>query len=456
LEERFPETPETQPELLAYHFTEAGLHEQAVGYWQQAGQKAIQRSANVEAIALLSQGLEQLRTLPDTSERALQELTFQRTLGVPLMATKGFATPEVERAYARARELCERVGDTSQLGPVLFGLWGLYEVRGDLQTAREVAEQLLTLAQHKNDSALILQGHRALGDTLWWLGAFASARAHLERGIALYDPQQHHSHAFLYGQDPGMGCLTYAALTLWCLGYPDQALQRGHEALTLMQGLSHPFSQAFALNMAARLSSLRREWQVVQERNEELMALSTAHGFAQMVTSGMRVRGLVLFMNGQEEEGLANMRQGMDAYQAIGAVLTRIPSLALLGEAYGKRGQPEEGLCILVEALTLVEKIGMYYCEAELHRLKGELLLQQSSDNYTEAESCFHQAIAVAQNQSAKSWELRAATSLAKLWQRQDKQQEAYDLLAPVYNWFTEGFDTADLKDAKALLDELR
>jgi predicted ATPase len=222
LTSQFPATGETQPEVVAHHYTEAGLNAYALGYWQQAGDKAARRSAHVEAIAHFNKGLGLLKTMPDTPERALQELTLQRMLGVSLLSTKGFAAPEVEAVYARARELCQQVGDTAHLGPVLFGLWGFYKVRGDLQTTRELAERLLTLGQRRDDPALRLQGHRALGDTLISLGEFVPGLTHVEQGIALYNAQQHRAHAFLYGQDPGAGCLSYAAMALWVLGYPDQ------------------------------------------------------------------------------------------------------------------------------------------------------------------------------------------------------------------------------------------
>jgi class 3 adenylate cyclase/predicted ATPase len=453
LEEQFTETAEAQPELLAHHYTQAGLTEKAVGYWQRAGHNAIQRSANIEAIAVLSKGLEQLKTLLDTAERTRQELTLQRMLGVPLLATKGFAASEVEHAYARARTLCEHMQDTQQLMPVLFGLWGFYTVRLEHQTAREMAEQLLTVAHQQQEPSLVLQGHRALGDTLCCLGEFVAARAHLERGIALYDPQKHGNHAFVYGQDPGMGCLAHVAPTLWYLGFPDQALQRSHEALTLMQELVHPFSLVFALNYTAHLSMLRREWHVVQAHAEAAIALATAQGFAQWLAAGTWRQGLALVKQGHKE-GLALMEQGATTRRATGAS-DRPFYLLYHAEVLQAMGRHAEGLHILADALALVDKSGERNTEAELHRLKGELLLAQSLDSQADVETCFTQAISIAQSQQAKSWELRAATSLARLWQSQGKRKEAYDLLAPIYGWFTEGFDTADLKDAKALLEEL-
>jgi predicted ATPase len=455
LEAHFPAICETQPELLAHHSTEAGLHEQAIGYWQKAGQRAIERSANLEAIGHLTIGLEVLKTLQDTPGRTQQELTLHTALGVPLRAIKGLAAPEVGHVYARARELCQQVEETPQLFPVLRGLWEFYELQGELQTARELGEQLLTMAQRVREVELLLVAHNVLGDTLVWLGEFAVAREHLEQGIALYNPQQHRSHAFLYGYDSGVHCLSFASWALWYLGYPDQALRRIHEALTLAQELSHPFSLAFALAFAAWLHQLRREEQAAQERAAAAIALSTDQGFPFWVAWGTILRGSALAEQGQRAEAIAQMRQGIAAWRATGAELQRPYYLALLAEAYGKAGQAEEGLSVLAEALTAVHKTGERQYEAELYRLKGELLLKQDGPDEQEAESCLRQAVAVARQQRAKSLELRAALSLSRLWQRQGKRVEARELLAPIYGWFREGFDTADLQEARALLEAL-
>ena len=455
LAERFPEVAETQPELLAQHYTEAGLAQQAIPYWQRAGQRAAGHSAHVEAIGHFHQALAVLALLPDTPEGAQQELTLQRALGASLLTTRGFAAPEVEHVYTRARALCQRLGDNHEIGPVLFGLWGFYEVRGDLQIARELAEQLLTLAQGQHDPALLLQGHRALGDTLFYLGEFVPARAHLEQGIALYNPQQHRTHAFLYGQDPGMGCRVFAAHVLWMLGYPDQALQRSQEALILAQELSHPFSLAFALNFTARLHGFRREWPAAQERAEAVIAMVREQGFAHWLASGRMQWGWTLASQGQGEAGIMQIRQGLAAHRATGAKLGEPYVLVWLAEAYGAGGQPEEGLRVLAEAVTVAHNVGARWYEAERHRLKGHLLLALSADHQVEAEACFQQALDVARRQQAKSWELRAAMSLGRLWQQQGKRAEASQLLAEIYSWFTEGFDTADLQEAKALRAEL-
>ncbi|MBI3246237.1 MAG: AAA family ATPase, partial [Deltaproteobacteria bacterium] len=333
LEERFAETKETQPELLARHYTEAGLVGQAITYWQKAGQRASQRSAYGEAIAHLTKGLDLLKTLPHTPELIQQELVFQTTLGPVLMAAKGYAAPEVERAYARARELCQQIGETPQLCPVLWGLWLFHVGGGELQTARELGEQLFGLAQIVQDSALLLEAHHALWTTSFWLGELAPARAHLEQGIALYDPQQHRSLAFLYGgHDPGGCCRNFGALILWLLGYPDQALQSSHEALTLTRELSHPASSAYALDWAAMFHQFRREEQAVQERVEAAIALSTEQGFPYWLVRGPILQGWALVEQGQGEEGIAQMRQGLAATRATGAELFRSYFLALLAE----------------------------------------------------------------------------------------------------------------------------
>jgi TOMM system kinase/cyclase fusion protein len=455
LETQFPAIAEPQPELVAHHYTEAGLSAQAIAYWQRAGQQASGRAAYVEAINHLTKGLALLDTLPDPSDRCQHELTLQITLGGPLIASKGFAAPEVENAYARARALCQQVGETPQLFPVLWGLHVFYLVRAELHTAREVAEQFLRVARRGHDPAYLLEAHRVVGANLFYLGAFVPARAHLEQGIALYDPQQHRSHAFLYGLDPKAVCLAHLGHVLWALGYPDQALQSSREALTLAQELSHLPSLAQTLNYVTWLHQLRQEWQAAQGQAEALMALSREQGFPYWLTVGTIWRGRALAEQGQEEEGIAQMRQGLAAYQGAGAEVVVPYFLTILTEAYGKIERVEEGLTVLAEALALVNKSGERWCEAELLQCKGELLLRQAVHDEEQAEACFQQALAEARRQEAKSWELRAATSLSRLWQQQGKPAEARALLAPLYGWFTEGFDTADLQEAKALLEGL-
>jgi predicted ATPase len=455
LEGQFPEMAETQPELLAYHYTAAGLLAQAVGYWQKAGQSAAQRSAHLEALAHLRQGLAILETLPETSERPQQEVDLHIALGASLLATKGYAAPEVAQTYLRAHHLCHRLEEPQQLFPVLRGLWNHYTIRAEHQTAHALGKQLLTMAQQVQDAAMLCAAHRALGTTLHNLGTTAEAYTHFTQGLALYDPQRHRASTFLYGEDSGAMCQSFAARALWFLGYPDQALARSHEAVTLAQQIVHPFSLGFALVFAAMVRQYRREVQAVHECADTVISLATTQGFPHWRAQGTLLRGWTLSQQGQAQAGIEQIHQGLSAFRAMGAEINQSYILALLAEAYRTIGEPETGLTMLTEALALVDKTGERWYEAELQRLQGELFLQQTSDNATAAENCFHQAISIAQSQQAKSLELRATTSLARLWQQQGKRQEAYDLLAPVYNWFTEGFDTADLQDAKALLDAL-
>jgi predicted ATPase len=455
MEEQFPETAEAQPELLAHHYTEASLAEKAVSYWYQAGQSAIQRSAHVEAIAHLRTGLELLPTLPETPQRLQREVDMHIALGVSLIATKGWAAPEVGETYTSAQQLCQHLEDPYQLFPVVRGLWSYYNVRAELQTAHALGKQLLALAQQVQDAAMLLGAHRALGATLFFLGAAASAYTHLAQGLALYDPQQHRAQAFLYGEDTGVVCRSHAAFALWYLGYPDQGRARNDEAVTLAQHIVHPYSLCYALSFAAVFHQFRREVRAAQERAEAAISLATEQGFPSWMAQGSVLHGWALAQQGQAQEGIAQLTQGLSAWRATGAEQARAYILALLAEAYGTIAQPASGLTVLAEALTLAETTGDRWYDPELYRLKGALLLQQSPDHHVEAEACFHQAIAIAQNQQAKSFELRAATSLARLWQQQGKRQEAHDLLAPVYHWFTEGFDTADLQEAKALREAL-
>jgi predicted ATPase len=440
---------------LAHHYSRSGNVEKAVEYLRIAGQQAVQRTANAEAVSYLTSALELLETLPDTPERTQQELTLQITLGASLAATKGHGAVEVERVYTRARELCQQVGETPQLFPVLFGLWRFYNFRSELQTARVLAEELMSLARNVQDPALLLQAHRASGAAFFYHGEIGPSQAHMEQAITLYDSQQHRSFSFLYGIVSRVYCLTFAAYALWLLGYPEQALKKRNEALTLAQDLSHPYSLAFALSHGALLHQYRREVQAAQEQAEAAIAVCTEQGFPYWLAMGTILLGWAMAEQGQEEEGIAQMRQGLAAYRATGAELRRPYYISLLAEAYGKEGQAEEGLNTLAEALNMVNKTGEHWYEAELFRLKGELFLKSEVQRLSEAETCFRQAIDTARRQQAKSLELRAAMSLSRLWQQKGKIEKAHQLLLEIYGWFTEGFDTVDLKEAKVLLEEL-
>jgi predicted ATPase len=455
LEERFPEVVETQPELLAHHYTEAGLTDRAVDYWLRAGQQASDRSAYLEAVSHCTTGIALLQTLPETPARTHQSLTLYIALGAALLMTKGQSAPEVAQAYTQARALCQQVGETPELVPVLYGLWRFYVLRPQLHTACELADTLLHLAQRTDDPALAVIAHYALGTTWLWRGALPAARQHLEDGIARYTPDQHRLPVFRMGHDPGLACRAFAAWTLWVLGYPSQALACLHESLVLAHALSHPFSLAFARCRAAFVLQVCRDVPAVHEQAEAAVVLSTAQGFSQWTPWGTSMRGWALAMQGQGEAGMAQVRQGITAYRATGAALHVPYFYTVLADVCDHLGHPEDGLQALAEAHTLVEQQEERWWEAEVCRLRGVLLLRQTGTSQGEAETWLQQALDVARRQQAKSLELRAAMSLARLWQSQGKGTEAYELLAPVYGWFTEGFDTADLQEAKTLLEEL-
>jgi predicted ATPase len=460
LEARFADLCATQPELLAHHYTEAGLIAQATPYWQQAGTQAIQRSANVEAIAHVQRGLELLTALPDTPQRTQHELDFLTTLGPALMATKGYAAPEVVHAYTRARALCQQVGETPEHVPVLWNLWFFYMARAEHQTAMELGEQCLQIAHRVQDAALLLEAHYALGSSWFLLGNPALAGTYLEQTIALYDAAQHHGLAYRYGGiDPGMAGFGVYAWVLWLRGYPAQARTHSARALSLAQQRAHPFSLARTLHYDALLCQLRRDAPAARDQADAETTVATAQSFALARATGLIMRGWAIAVQERSTEGLVQIRQGLDTYRSTGAECQRPHYLTLLAEASGLLGQPEGGLTALEEAMTLIEKTSERYYEAELHRQRGELLLLHAEGGGQNAEltaeESFQQALDVSRQQQARSFELRAAMSLARLWQRQGKRQEAYNLLAPIYGWFTEGFDTMDLQEAGALLAEL-
>jgi predicted ATPase/DNA-binding winged helix-turn-helix (wHTH) protein len=469
VEAQFPDLAEAQPELLAQHYTEAGLHTHAVGYWQKAGEKAIQRSAYMEAISHFTKGVEVLEALPGTPERIQRELALYIALGGALQATKGWAAPEVEHAYARARELCQQAGDTPQLAAVLGGLAAFYQNQGDLDTARALGEQRIALAQRHQDTARLIVSHAAQQGILYCLGEYPLAYAHCEQSLALYNPQQHRFQAS-GAPHPMVNCLSIAANVLQLLGYHERGLTRLHEALTLAGELAHPFTLAYVHFHAAYFHVRGREGQAAQRHAEALVALTSEHGFAQRLAQGMILRGAALAIQGQGAEGIAQMRQGLAAKRATGAMLGEVVDLGWLVEAHRQEGQVDEGLRVVAEALTIADATRNRGEVSQLYQLKGELLLLQAASRqsapstlmatqtsplHIEAEACFRQALDIARHQQAKLHELRAAISLSRLWQQQGKCTKARKFLAPIYGWFTEGFDTLDLQEARTLLDTL-
>ncbi|MDA2919106.1 TOMM system kinase/cyclase fusion protein [Desulfobacterota bacterium AH_259_B03_O07] len=454
LEEKFPDTAETQPELLAHHHTEAGLVEQAIPYLKLAGQRARERSANMEAISHLTKGLELLKSMPDKTDRTRIELDLLITLGPALTAVKGWASPEVEQAYSRARELCEREGETVQLYTVLWVLGSFYLVRAEHNSAYDLGKRLLKLAEHNQDSDIFLAAHHHLGMASYCLGNFALAGDHLDQAVALYNPQKHHSHTSLFGSDLGVFCQSWLSHALWQLGYPDRALKISEDALALAQELSHPLSHALARDYAAMFHQLRRDSNDALERSEEAIALCAEQGFVYYLAWGTIIHGWASAERGQAKKAIEQMHQGLADLQSTGAQRSLPYYLSLLAEAYFKADRAEEGLSLLTEALSFIDEKSERWWEAELYRLKGELLLKLN-DTEPGIEESFRKAIEIARRQSAKSLELRAVMSLSRFLHKHGKNDEAIKVLSEIYGWFTEGFDTADLKEAKSLLGEL-
>jgi DNA-binding SARP family transcriptional activator/predicted ATPase len=439
-------------EQLAHHYTQAGLAAPAMAYWQRASQRSSARSAYVETVAQCGKALELLAALPETPERIQHEVLLQTTLAPALMAIRGPATPDAEAAFSRALALCRRVGDRPQLFAALMGLWQYYLVRAQHETARELGERVLGLARTAGDPALLVQAHRAIGESCQNMGEHARALEHLSQASALYDSQHHRA---LTLTEPGAFCLAFSSWVLWPLGYPEQARQKSQEALALARELSFPHTLAAVHFFASMVHKFRGEPDLVQEKAEGAIALGREHGMPHWMMFGTIMLGWAQAMQGKFEEGIDQIQQGLATQQAAGAGIARPCFLIALAEAHAAAGQIDAGLGVLDETEALIERTAERYQEPEVHRLRGELLLQQAAPDVRQAEEAFRRALAVARRQQARSWELRAATSLARLWRGQGQRVAARDLLAPIHAWFTEGRDTADLLQARALLGQL-
>jgi predicted ATPase len=444
---------------LAVHFEKGRETRRAISYSERAGRNALQRSANAEAVRHLTHALTLLSGFPASEERTRQELTVHLALGTPLLALRGYGAPEVRRHYQQARSLCRQLGDPPDLFPVLWGLWIAHAVAGDLSTAEELGRQLFQFAGHIGNSDLSLQAHHALWTTLVARGDLATCQLHIEQGLRLYQTDRHYAQTFVYGgHDPGACCRIHGGFLYWLLGYPDRALRLSQEALALGKGLSHGQTLAWALSGNAMLHQFRGEPTAAHKAAEEAIALSTEQQFALWAAYSPAVLGWALIAQGKKEHGLAQIQAGLAALRATGTGIWQSQFLALLAGAYGETGQIREGLRVIDEALVASAHYGERFYEAELYRLKGECLLRMGEGEKpppSSPQECFEKAITIAREQGAKSWELRAATSLARLWQQQNNVDEARQLLEEIYNWFTEGFDTKDLQDAAALLSEL-
>ena len=436
---------------LAMHFERAGNHQQAAGYLRQAAHNALQRSAYREAAALSRRGLELLTTVADTPGRARQELLLHITLGVPLIATEGYAAPSVRGVYTRARSLCDRLGDTPEISQVLWGLWTFHVLKAELATALDIAGEFLRLADRLQYPGLAVRGHWATEITCMHQGKFALAVEHFDRALALYQPDQHRGDALQYALDPGVAMRCFAAWSLWFVGRIDRSLARMQEAVALARDLREPHGLAHALGSAAILHQLRRERSEAQHCAEATIAIADEHSLALYHAMATIVRGWSLAGGAGGGDAVDVIRDGLAAWQSTGAELMRPHFLALLAAAHDA-SSGEESLDILGEALALTETTGEHCYQAELHRLTGERLLAGPIAADAQAEECFQQSLAIARRQQALSLELRTTMSLARLHQRRGRHDLVHALVAPLYSRFDEGFDTPDLRDAKELL----
>ncbi len=465
---------------LATHFEQGREFGRALQYLRLAAEKAQQRYAYQEAIGLLRRSLAVLPRVEDTSEGTKSELDLQIALGQALILTQGPGAVAVTQVYTRAQELCRQIGDIGQRIAVLRGLRRGMQGRGEPRRAQPLAEEFLRLARQANDRALLIEGQVALGVCLFYLGDAAMAHTHLEEASAIYNAAGPHTPIFPAGQDLGVLGLSYDAIALWVLGYPEQALARSRRAISRAEAAAQPWAQAMALGYAALVDVLRGDLQAALEHAEATIRLATEQGVSPWVGRGMMLRGWVLAEWGQEPEGLAQFQQGFTAWQANGQELGKPFWLALLAECYAAVGQVWEGLQVIAEALAMTQTRQLRFWEAELQRLRGELLFQQlagadtgptpaawprSTKNdaratvelalLTQTEDCLRQSLDIARRQHTKSLELRAATSVIRLWQHRGKKEIARRQLEEIYNWFSEGFDTADLQAAKARLSAL-
>ena len=461
LESHFAKTADSQPELLARHCTEAGLIEKAAGWWGKAGQRSLARSALVEAAEQLTRALGQIATLPPSAELRRAEIRLQVALINPLLHVKGYAAPESKAAVERARLLIERaeaLGEPSEdpllLFSVLYGSWVASFIAFNGDVMRELATRFLELAKKQGATVPIMIGHRLMGTTLTATGDIAKARAHHDQGIALYDPAKHRPLVTRFGQDAGVTGLSFRSLTLWFLGYPEAALADTDHALKIAREIGQAATLMFALAVTNFTRIFCRSCATASARIDELIALADEKGALQRKAEGVTQKGCVLALIGEASDSVQTITSGITAWQSTGATVWVPLYLSYLAKAYAELGQIDDAWRCIGEAIKTIETTKERWYEVEVYRMAGEIALK-SPERATKAEAYFGQALVIARAQQAKSWELRAALSMARLLSAQGEPDKATDLLAPVYGWFTEGFDTSDLKEAKALLDTL-
>lgn len=450
-----PDVAEQQPELLAGHYTLAGLVEPALACWNRAGQRALARSANQEAIIHFSKSLELLQNHPDTPDAHRQELFAQASLSVALTATQGFASPNVGRVFARAQELCVMCGDAPETAPMLVGLTGYHLVSARFEDSHALAERLIHQGAARNHHAMQVIGLYSRGNPRLWQGDLEASRADLEAALKLYDVAHHADYTAIWSQDPGVSILCFLNLLLWHQGHADQALAHSEQSLRLAEQTGHLFSKAWALNCAALLAYWRRD----SGEAARLGALSVAHATEQnfpfFLAGSQMYQGWAMFQQGRQAEGMEQMQAGLALYQAIGSRVCLPFLMGMVGEAQGDMGNTDEGLRVVQQGLDLAQETGEHISAPNLHRVKGSLLLKQPVPDAGAAQECFERAIELARDMGAKSSELQAATHLCRLLQSQDKPHEACNVLAPVHSWFTEGYDTPDYREAALLLAAL-
>ncbi len=455
LESRFLERVNMEPELLAYHYEQAGLTGPAVDYWHRAARRDAEQSANIEALNHFNRALDLLKELPQGSERNALELELLLARGVPLLSVKGYASDEMEHNYQRAKDLLSRHSSSVHQFIAIRGLWAFHLVRGHLANARGLAEDLLALAHREQSSDLLIEAYHALGVTYFFLGRFDEARTHLFSAKSLDDPNRQRSQVFFFGQDPGITARAFLARTFWILGEIEHVEPLALEAIGLARALEHPFTMVFALTSLSWIYSTLRNAKKTQELSDEAIAISTPYSFELGLAWATAYQGWALAEIGQEE-GLAKLINGISATQATGAITNNTSTLALLAEIYLRRNRIDEGLAAIEEAQKIAVTGGELFWQAELLRLKGELLLGQSDQPVQEAEECLCEALKIAQDQHATMFELRAATSLAKLWRKLNKADDAKRILNAVYSKFKEQRgDNLDLIEAKTVLEQL-
>jgi predicted ATPase len=452
LEEKFADVVASQPEVVARHFTEAGLVEPAIDYWLKAGNLALSRSANAEAVKHLRRGIELTQSLAPTAGRVRKELDFYLALGPAIAATEGYVAPETLRVFSYARDLLSDGGTLTEQMTVLWGVYLAHAMRAEHLDARNVARRCLALAAQHEHPGLSALGHRFMGQTLWVMGDFVESRDHLERTLDLCAANQETITSYRrFGADDRVTALIGLSRTLWILGYPDQAVVAAEQALDRARSLGFAYTTALALDGAALLGALGADLEQAAAYADEARTHSIEHSVADYEQRARFIQGVLQALSGDPQHGIEVMRS---TYAAVEHTNRSTLHLGHLAAAHASLGQPDVGLDLLDEALRTAETTSERFFEAELHRLRGKMLLTLGSG--AEGEAALQRALTIAQQQQARWWELRAATSLARYWSDEGKYQEAYSLLQPAYSWFAEGFDTPDLKEANALLDQLR